>query len=426
MMTMGHVSKSARADDVASNRLATAAGTVSKALGTVPLALWLLAITVVLGLLHYDELDGFVGQFNAGFGQAAGYFALIILPAFMIANALAASQVRANERLGTFLSPVLGAGMLCPDTAYATLSPFARRRKHMLAYGAYAGFKLLYPAGPLIIATGMGLVVDARLLLMGVIIFLPVWIAGILWARKSDSDLGASAMNPARAAPADAPGEDGQRRRPVFVCIGTLLTLIMLGLAWEPAGVFLQYLLSPQGALAVAALVALYFVVRHVGDAQAVGEVMQKSIRQTAGLILVIGLAAALGAILSDVFKFEEMVYSGTSTLGLILAGFATAALFKVIQGSSMATFAAVAPIAGYLVVNLPGMDAALVVYAVCAGSMIAILPNDSFFWLIKGNVGEDDRAQSGLLRNLVIGSTIQAIVGLAVILAIYFAMAAV
>lgn len=80
------------------------------------------------------------------------------------------------------LAPFAGAATICPDTGYAALSPMTRRQKISLALGAYAGFKLLFPAGPLIVATSLG-VADSQLLLYCVLVFLPVWAAGLAYGR---------------------------------------------------------------------------------------------------------------------------------------------------------------------------------------------------------------------------------------------------
>ncbi len=75
------------------------------------------------------------------------------------------------------LAPLAGAGMICPDTAYAAISPIAEDQKPSFVLGTYAGFKLLPPAGPLIIAASLG-INDSRLLTLGFVLLVPVWLAG--------------------------------------------------------------------------------------------------------------------------------------------------------------------------------------------------------------------------------------------------------
>ena len=80
-----------------------------------------------------------------------------------------------------------------------------------------------------------------------------------------------------------------------------------------------------------------------------------------------------------------------------------------------MATFAAVAPIAAPLVAtsDLPPVVA---VYAICLGSFIAILPNDSFYWLVRKDALPNEKEASSA-KLLAIGASLQALGGLALLL---------
>ena len=128
-----------------------------------PIVVWLILIALLIGILSGKSADEIISLFNRGWGYAIGEFALILIPSFVLAAALGRQQIGVPESLSVGLSPVVGAGMVCPDTAYAALSPMNSRHKLSLAFSAYAGFKLLFPAGPLIIATSLG-VTDGKLL----------------------------------------------------------------------------------------------------------------------------------------------------------------------------------------------------------------------------------------------------------------------
>jgi hypothetical protein len=59
----------------------------------------------------------------------------------------------------------------------------------------------------------------------------------------------------------------------------------------------------------------------------------------------------------------------------------------------------------------------AAAVLAICSGSFVAILPNDSFYWLVrKDALGQASEARA--MATLSLGAIIQALTGLAVILA--------
>jgi GntP family gluconate:H+ symporter len=66
-----------------------------------------------------------------------------------------------------------------------------------------------------------------------------------------------------------------------------------------------------------------------------------------------------------------------------VLALFAAASMLKMLQGSSMATFAAPGPLVAPVVAHL-GLPPALAVHAICAGGFVAILPNDNDYWLVR------------------------------------------
>lgn len=149
-----------------------------------PPVVWMIAAALVLGLSNGLGAPELVRVFNAGWGRALGEFALILLPSFALAAALMRHNVGAASGLVVAASPFAGAGMVCPDTAYAALSPVAGQRRLSVAFGSYAGFKLLYPAGPLIVATGLG-AQDSSLMIFGLALLIPVWGVGVWWANRA-------------------------------------------------------------------------------------------------------------------------------------------------------------------------------------------------------------------------------------------------
>ncbi|HEY0837196.1 MAG TPA: hypothetical protein VGE72_25010 [Azospirillum sp.] len=86
----------------------------------------------------------------------------------------------------------------------------------------------------------------------------------------------------------------------------------------------------------------------------------------------------------------------------VILGLFAMTMLVKVIHGSSMATFATATPLPAPLV-QATGTSPLAAVFAICLGS-IAILPTDSFYWLVRGNAlaGHRDTSAVVILAGVV------------------------
>jgi GntP family gluconate:H+ symporter len=174
----------------------------------------------------------------------------------------------------------------------------------------------------------------------------------------------------------------------------------------------LDFILSPKGALFIAAILALLQV--SSGKRR---ECLDSAVRRAGSLLLVIGAASAFGAVLTGLVPFDRLVPQSDGALALV-ALFALTGLFKLVQGSSMATFAAIAPIAAP-VVAASGANEIAAVFAICLGSFVAILPNDSYYWLVRRDALENEPREAHVMRILAGGALVQALVGMAALLAV-------
>jgi GntP family gluconate:H+ symporter len=287
--------------------------------------------------------------------------------------------------------------MACPDTAYAALSGVAGARKISMLFGAYAGFKLLVPAGPAIVGTGLG-GFDARLAVAAVPVFFAAWITGLLFARRFET----APLNGA----ADARGRLSAR---VLVPLAIIVGLLVLGFGLQSHAALPPlpaFLLSPKGALLVAAAISLLPLSRE-GRAQA----LDSGMRRAAPLLLTIGAASALGAMLAETLPVERYASALVST-GLVLpALFVFTATFKVLKGSSMATFAGTTGIVAALLPSL-NVSPEAATLAMCAGAFVAITPNDSLYWLVRQDAFAG-RGEASAMRVLTVGSALQGTVAL-------------
>jgi GntP family gluconate:H+ symporter len=368
-----------------------------------PLVIWMVLFTLGLGLYSGMSAQGLIVAFNTGFGRALGEFALILLPSFVLAAAMSRHQTEQVRGLAALTAPIAGAGMICPDTAYAALSPIAGRQKLDVAFGSFAGFKLLFPAGPLIVATGLGLS-DGLIPVYGLVLLVPVWLAGVVWVRL----IGAM-----------PPKEKGQSPhaltlrafRPLLPFAVLAVLLIIGALADFSARPLVDFFTLPKGALILVAVLALLDCPKAERR-----ECMDISVRRTGSLLLVIGAATAFGALLIRVFPLGELFPTGAGLAG-ILGLFALTAVFKLSQGSSMATFAAIAPVAAPIVASSDIAPIAAV-FAICMGSFVAILPNDSFYWLVRRDALEGIDSEPRAIWILAGGAIVQALTGLALIIA--------
>ncbi len=385
-------------DIAVENRKAGRKPTAVGALLSVPLPLVMLLAALALGLA--DGMGGkpLLHALNAGFGAALAEYALILIPAFTLAASLSHAGAQAGSgRAATLLAPLAGAGMACPDTAYAALSPVAGARKLSMLFGAYAGFKLLVPAGPAIVATGLG-GFDTRLAVAAVPVFVVAWGTGLLFARRFEA-----------AAPAGATAAPGRLSTRVLAPLATIIGLLALGFVLQSRGELLPlpgFLLSPKGALLLAAVVSLLPLSRNER-----AEALESGMRRTAPLLLTIGAASALGTMLAGTLPVARYADALVSTDLVLPALFVFTATFKVVKGSSMATFAGTSGIVAALLPSLQVSPEAAAL-AMCAGAFVSITPNDSLYWLVRQDAfaGRDEAAA---MRVLTVGSALQGLTAL-------------
>jgi len=367
-----------------------------------PLPIWLIIIALAIGLGSGLNTTQLISVFNTGWGNALGEFALILIPSFILAATLSQKDVGQAANFAAVASPFAAAGMVCPDTAYAALSSVAGRNRLSVAFGAYSGFKLLSPAGPLIVATGLGFS-DLSVLITGLTLLLPVWGIGILWGRYAAHTANTTFEQPTMS------GTLSRNLKPLAP-FGLLGMLLLAGGTLDFSTLpVIDFFTKPKGALLLTASWALISV-----PSERRRECLDSALRRSASLLFVIGAASAFGAILIATIPISDHFSSLSGYVGII-GLFTLTVLFKLLQGSSMATFAAVAPIAAPLVAtsDLPPVVA---VYAICLGSFIAILPNDSFYWLVRKDALPNEKEASSA-KLLAIGASLQALGGLALLL---------
>lgn len=365
-----------------------------------PLPLAMLLLATALGIAQGLSGAHLLHSLNQGFGAALGEFALILIPSFALAGAVARIGFAPRApQAAVVLAPLAGAAMVCPDTAYAALAPVSGRRRFSTLLGAYAGFKLLVPAGPAIVAIALG-TFDDRLVVAALPIFLVTWVTGLLYARRHEAAGGNDTETSA----------SGTGTWRVWCAFALLIVPTALGLLLRPRlalAPLADFLLSPKGALLLAASAALWLAAP--GHRLAL---LEAALRRTAPLLLTIGAASALGAMLVQALPMARVATllrgSGTALPAL----FVFTAGFKLLKGSSMATFAGTS---GIVAAALPALDVSPVaaVLAMCCGAFVSIAPNDSLYWLAR----QDAPAGTDPTRRLFVGPLLQGVAGLLAVL---------
>lgn len=290
--------------------------------------------------------------------------------------------------------------MVCPDTAYAALAAVAGPRKLAMAFASHAGYRLLFPAGPLIVATGLA-VDSAGLLLPGLALLLPVWLSGELWARyrSGPQQECASAVVPVRTL---------RLALPLLRALLPLLVLgvlLLLGGLLQAAGTpLLDFLGRPKGALLAAATLAVWLT-----PAARRRECLDAAISRSAALLLIIGAASAFGTMLTAALPIAAWLPDTASGGALLLGLFTVTAACKIAYGSSTATLATATPLLAPLV-HAAAISPTAAVFAICLGSL-PIMPTDSFYWLVRSDALAAAKERSAILT-LAGGGALQAAVG--------------
>ena len=139
--------------------------------------------------------------------------------------------------------------------------------------------------------------------------------------------------------------------------------------------------------------------------------------RRTGSLLIVIGAASAFGAMITRFIPLDSVLPAATSATGVLVTLFAMTMVIKILYGSAMATVATAAALLAP-VVQAAGAPAMPAVFAICLGSF-AILPTDSFYWLVRSDALAD-RNERDAIVTLAGGAGLQAVIGFLALLSLH------
>lgn len=260
-----------------------------------------------------------------------------------------------------------------------------------LATGLYATHTMVPPTpGP--IAAAAALSADlGKVILLGLIAAIPASLAGLLWATKVakkyqiDSDIHESYS--------DIVKKFGKLPSTFLSFVPILLPIVLILLKSvaefpsKPFGgtgfqVFLSFIGDPVTALLLGVLASLLLVRKDsLGDA--VNGWMSQGIKDSAIILVITAAGGSFGMIIkgSPIVDFIKMNMAGLP-IGMLLPFLISAAL-KTAQGSSTVAIVTTASILAPMLATL-GLDPALTVIAIGAGSMVVSHANDSYFWVVS------------------------------------------
>lgn len=250
-----------------------------------------------------------------------------------------------------------------------------------------------------LLGVGLGWVI-----LFGAICAIPAWGVGLWFANRIGNRIHIEVPEEMLAAAKEGRQDDGHERAEPK--LSTVVTIIAIPLVLILIGTFGSIILpkksfaagvatffgTPAIALTISVLLAFWLLGYRRGMTRGeVSSIANASLKPVAMILLVVGAGAFYGRVLT-VSGIGKAVQSSLADIGLpvLVAAYLIACGLRIAQGSATAAIAASAAIVGPTVANAgyTQPQLALIVAAICAGSIIASHVNDGGFWIVSRYFG--------------------------------------
>jgi gluconate:H+ symporter, GntP family len=315
-----------------------------------------------------------------------------------------------------------------------------------LSTGLYATHTLVPPTpGPIAAASNVGIGPDGLfwVIVIGLVVSIPVALAGHVWARKVADKLPVE-LDEAVETFEEFKARFGQLPSAFASFAPIVVPIILLALgsfANFPVGVDAQgnkevlmtgfantlftFLGTPVNALFIGLLFAIFGLLRQRNE-ETLTKWMSEGLLDAAVIIMITGAGGSLGAVIkaSPISDYVKTLIDGNVALvgvGALIITFLIAAVLKTAQGSSTASLVITSTIMMPLLPSL-GLDAMLgtvpigqmlTVMAIGCGAMVVSHVNDSYFWVVtqfsKMSLPTAYRAQT-------LATLVQGLVGIVVV----------
>ncbi len=287
-----------------------------------------------------------------------------------------------------------------------------------LATGLYSVHCLIPPHPGAAAAAGILKVDIGQLIIYGILIAIPVSIAGYYWAKyagkkniTADEDDYEEAVHIG-----DLPSVL-QSFLPVIVPILLIAVKSVLLISGTPANTLSGiFIVTGDPVIALSIGILLAFAAGRGWDRTAVGSLLQDAAEKAGGILVIIGAGGAFGAILAATKIGDHLGASlSLGSLGIFFP-FLLTFLLKTAQGSSTVAIITASSILQPLLPALglaTGNGPLLCVLSMGAGSMMISHANDAYFWVIAKFSGLDMKT---MLRVYTIASICMGITGFAIV----------
>jgi GntP family gluconate:H+ symporter len=375
----------------------------------------LLFVALAVGLVSGLPPEGMGDLVVEGFSRVLGYTAVITVSAliigvimlqtgavFVISKAILGllGMSRSHFAMG-IIGYLVAYPVQCSDTSFIMLSPLLQSLTaggglDMMVYvltlsaGAFVSYAMLFPSAPLLSVTILGADIG-KVLMLGFAASIPALIVGLFVAeylgRRNKLNIdarGAKTLEEIGKQYGKLP-----RMASVFAII-IVPTALIIGrsvLRRIIDGTLLpiiDFLGNPVIALPIGVLLAIGLLARNRGI-EDINAMISEGVTKSASVLMIVGSGSVLALVLQ---RTGVGVFLGNLAIGLNLPGlvviFIIAALLKTAQGGTTVTMTTATAIIGPLLPSL-GISPVVAAMTICAGAMILMHVNDSFFWVVSG-----------------------------------------
>ncbi len=350
-----------------------------------------------------------------GFSKVLGYTTMIIVSAliigvimqhtgavFVISKGILSLLGKESSHFAMgLIGYIVAYPVQCCDTSFIMLSPLLQSLTmggglDMMVYvltlsaGAFVSYALLFPAGPLLSVTILGADIGS-VLILGFAASIPALLVGLLAAEYLGrrNKLNIISKDAKTLEEIGAQYDKLPRMASVFaiIIIPTALIIgrsILRGLLDGTMLPFLDFIGNPVIALPIGVLLAILLLARD-RSIKDINDMISEGVTKSASVLMIVGSGSVLAIVLQ---KTGVGVFLGNLAVGLNLPGllviFVIAALLKTAQGGTTVTMTTATAIVGPLLPSL-GVSPVMAAMTICAGAMILMHVNDSFFWVVSG-----------------------------------------
>ncbi len=375
----------------------------------------LLFVALAVGLASGLPPEGMGDLVVEGYSKVLGYTAIITVSAliigvimlqtgavFVISKAVLGllGKERSHYAMGA-IGYIVAYPVQCSDTSFIMLSPLLQSLTaggglDMMVYvltlsaGAFVSYAMLFPSAPLLSVTILGADIG-KVLILGFAASIPALVVGLVAAeylgRRNKLNVdsrGAKTLDEIGAQYGKLPGMASVSAIiiiPTALIIGRSILRGALGTAMPS---IIDFVGNPVIALPIGVVLAVYLLARNRGIKE-INDMISEGVTKSANVLMIVGSGSVLALVLQ---RTGVGVFLGNLAVGLNLPGllviFVIAALLKTAQGGTTVTMTTATAIVGPLLPAL-GISPVMAAMTICAGAMILMHVNDSFFWVVSG-----------------------------------------